>query len=770
MPLISHSDPHNLQLHEHTGYVSDALRLIVASHRGSIFRDEAFDHLCQMAALFHDTGKAIQAFQEYITCKPTPQDWSGDYREKVHALASSVIAGLFLHQQKYPAPLILAATYAIRGHHTRLPTRIDNDRSFSEQRGMEILKRQLSSIDLEALSQEIGGDLRGVFKDTPIEEIHKFRFLLDRQWDKMPKDEAKLWKFRIKTQLAYSCLLEADRAQLIMGDLEKFSLPVVGEVLTQGKITRYLEDRPDSKLNEQRAGAGELVLKNLKTIKACGEPRRIYTLSLPTGLGKTAIAARWAADWLESEPDRPRKIIVVQPFLSITRQTEDVYKQILGEEVSGATLMPYHSISERRYADTELTGKNQEGFYLDTWKSGIIITTYDQLLLAMFSQKAKHQMRFHNLCDALIILDEFQSVPCMLWDPLAKMLDQITEMGDSRVLAMSATLPKFFESSERLLSLADRDQYRRSFKRYEIFLDHRNDQTVGEFCDTLPVEDWLTYKKRVMLVVNTRRTARKIRDYLKGKMADKDRSTVVYLSTDITSEERQNCIERIQQGQPCIVVSTQCIEAGVDIDMDVIYSDFAPWDSLIQRAGRLNRHWRKAGRCPMYVVSLKDEAGRRDADKIYDAIHLTVTREVALSAGSSIKEEDLPMLCDGFFRRLQQKKNTGTALTSAFLRWEGDIGVRTVLRGDRSGREVQFLVTDSHPDLVPQIEKALEIENKFDRRRALRDLAPTLAGLTISRYGTECPDPDAISDWVGPFRVLKAGQYEPYKGLIDDEV
>ena len=170
----------------------------------------------------------------------------------------------------------------------------------------------------------------------------------------------------------------------------------------------------------------------------------------------------------------------------------------------------------------------------------------------------------------------------------------------------------------------------------------------------------------------------------------------------------------------------------------------------------------------MYVVSLVDGAGKLDADKVYDPIHLVVTREIVLSMGSSIDEDKLSLSCDRYFQALQSKKNTGTNLVKGFLQWETNIDVRKILRGDRSGQEVQFLVEPA-PECVPKIEEALKIKDKFERRRALRALAPQIAGITISRYGSECPDPDAISDWVGPFRVLKPGCYDSFKGLVTDE-
>lgn len=747
--IISHSAPHNLRLREHTRNAQEALAVIADQHSPiSIAMSLEVDTI-----QFHDAGKAIGPFQDYIL---DPKSWRGDPMTKAHALASSVIAGLHLHSQGHPAPTILSVVYAIAGHHTRLLTRTEYERIFATRR-VDILKDQLQSIDLAALSDELGCNLSGIFDEIGVAEIEDFRDLLEDCWDQMPsRDQEALWRFRITTQFAYSCLLEADRAQLIMGDLNKYAQPLGATALTEDRIRAHFAAQPPCQINQHRIAATQQALAELDR----PHTSRIYTLSLPTGLGKTGIAAQWAAKCQEKWG--PKKVIVVQPYLSITRQTEQVYRAILGDQEAGATLMPYHSISERRYNDSELGDRDQESFYLDTWKSGIIITTYDQLLLAMFSPKGRHQIRFHNLFDALIILDEYQAIPVCLWEPIAQMLDQIADQGNTRVLAMSATLPQYFAGSHALLPPSHK--YQELFKRYTIHLNHKNPQTIDQFCAALPFTDWITNGQRAMVIVNTRRAARRIRNYARDKCQGK--VPLYYLTTDITPKERMEQIDQIKAGKPCVVVATQCIEAGVDIDLDVIYSDYAPLDALIQRAGRLNRHG-KRDRCQMYVVCLTGNSTMKpDADKVYDPIHLVVTGEVLLHR-SEINEEDIASLCETYFQLLLNKKDTGNALVTGFLKWEEDIDVRTLLRGDRHGREVQFLVPDN-PQIIEQLQAALEISDTFDRRRAMRDLAPALAQITISRYGSECPDPDTLSEWVGPFRVLHIGCYADYHGLISD--
>ena len=137
---------------------------------------------------------------------------------------------------------------------------------------------------------------------------------------------------------------------------------------------------------------------------------------------------------------------------------------------------------------------------------------------------------------------------------------------------------------------------------------------------------------------------------------------LLFLSADVTPLDRLDAIKTIKKGNPCIVVSTQCIEAGVDIDMDFVIRDFAPFDSLIQIAGRCNRNGRISRPATVEVVDLSNEQGKRYSDMVYDDVHLQVTRQLIEhieeieekkdKSKKKIKEEDFGLLVDAaaFFR------------------------------------------------------------------------------------------------------------------------
>ncbi len=173
---------------------------------------------------------------------------------------------------------------------------------------------------------------------------------------------------------------------------------------------------------------------------------------------------------------------------------------------------------------------------------------------------------------------------------------------------------------------------------------------------------------------------RRIRDELAGSLPDG--MPLEFLSADVTPRDRLAAIGRIKKNRPCLVVSTQCIEAGVDIDMDRVIRDFAPLDSIIQVAGRCNRNGFK-DRCTVEIVSLvPDESSRAYAGMIYDKIILAVTHQI-LGNLETIDEEGVFALTKDFFARLSQEKDTGERETRLWCRWEEMTAVRKLLRGAR---------------------------------------------------------------------------------------
>ena len=238
---------------------------------------------------------------------------------------------------------------------------------------------------------------------------------------------------------------------------------------------------------------------------------KVHTMTLPTGTGKTLLAATWALRLREQlkAGDHPPKIIVVLPYLSIIDQATEEYQKLLKGSIDPGTLLPYHSLSERVFDSEAELDDNTNDFFINTWQSDIILTTFDQLLMALMAPKARYQMRFHHLCDALIVMDEIQTLPCKLWDPVARTLHELTLLGNTHVLAMSATQPGFLHEAQELIEQPE--EFFKKFGRYRLCLKHHTNCSLDDFIKELKSRAGGWTGRRVLLILNTRNSYSSVR-------------------------------------------------------------------------------------------------------------------------------------------------------------------------------------------------------------------------------------------------------------------
>jgi CRISPR-associated endonuclease/helicase Cas3 len=786
--LRSHPE---LLLREHVEQVEAAVQCVWARH-SSVFRANAAEvrEWLALSVRMHDVGKANASFQEYIR---DPSRYRGRRADKSHTPLSLLSALAYAQEADWSWQQALAVAVAAACHHGGWRTRVGLEHVLAFGENDAALQRQVATVPWEAVRAETGLDLVALQPEEcltapGLDALEQYADALCE----LPTHEA--IGYRLRAQLCLSVLLEADKALLAIKPeyLERY-FDRRAQRLEPALVDRFLTTKPTTPLDGLRRRARELVLS---ATEGAGDAR-VQTVTLPTGSGKTLLAASWALRLREqlAESGHAPKIVVVLPYLSIIDQTQDEYRRMFGEDCAPDLLLQSHSLSERVF-DSEMDGDTND-FFVDTWQSDLVITTFDQLLFSLLAPEARHQMRFHNLCDALIVMDEIQTLPCKLWDPVASVLDHLTRMGNTRILAMSATQPGFLRSPQELTP--DPSELYGQLSRYVLKLRHRETQSLEEFVAEVldRLSEW--EGKRVLLTFNTRRSARAVRDVIAERMesaapeepcsiapcgrdpADQRRgqgrgqapmlqgtgevrAPLFFLTADVTPGDRLDAIVDIKKGNPCVVVSTQCIEAGVDIDMDYVTRDFAPLDSLIQVAGRCNRNASK-DRCTVEIVSLKSDRGRSFAQMVYDDVLLQATRTV-LGSRESVNEEDILTLTEQYFRILKDERDLGEAFTRAWAYWEDSAAVRSLLRGDRT-RQVTFVVIERDPELVPLLDEVAEIDDRWEKRRALRRLAGRIARVSVSLYARPTMDPAdyACLDPTGRFWLLRPGYYHPATGL-----
>jgi CRISPR-associated endonuclease/helicase Cas3 len=766
------SHPH-LTLREHLGQIRQAAAAIWARHSSDLVENcvdarQWFDD----AVCLHDAGKASQAFQEYIG------DPVGYLRRhlpdtKAHTPLSTVCTLEHGRKVDWNWRHVLAVAQIAAGHHSEFKTLQDLERGVCNDRMTGVMTEQITNLDWHALDRAIGIVLPRLTRRSGLDlacEVSDYLEELVEQLHGLPSADAVC--YRLLCQLAYSVLLEADKAFLAVKEIDRadYLKPRSAELLPQ-----YVDDRLAKKPVTNITPLQQRARHEMFARLAGGDDVRIHTLTLPTGTGKTLLAASWALtlrEQIRNAGSPPPLLLIVLPYLAIIDQTVTEYQAVFKGRVEPGELISYHSLADRTYAP-DLEDESQD-FFLDTWQSNVVITTFDQFLFALLSPKGRHQMRFHHLADALIVMDEVQALPCVLWDPVRHVLDGLTRIGTTRVLAMSATQPGFLPATHKLVDSPE--AFFTEMKRYRLVLRHRNPMKLLKFIEKCKhsISNWQT--KRVLLTLNTRRSARALRDALE-QPAKEAGVPLEFLTADVTPLDRLAAIDRIKNGAACLVVSTQCIEAGVDIDMDLVIRDFAPLDSLIQVAGRCNRfNLRERG--TVEIVSLLDDENQEKPLAAYvynDKILLPVTAEV-LGKRESIDEEGILPIITAYFDRLAEKKDAGEAVTQAWARWEEfDKSVRELLRGSPRA-QVAFVVIDKDPNLRDALDNARDTakQDRWAGRRALKRLAGRIAQITVSVPNprkkinpsdfAEPYPPDAKDDAVW-FWLLNDKYYTPARGI-----
>lgn len=752
--IQSHINPYR-SLKQHIDEVDIASDAIIEKH--SIYVKKFIAEYIEYIVKFHDLGKATPEFQEYIK---NPKKYKGNRNKKAHAPVSILFWLLFARDNNIPPNIILLVVSVVWKHHGDFPTfesllydtlyEYEDDFKISEY-PIDKVRSELN-VDLNLNSDADEFDIQDLFEDDFIEK----------------KSFAEATELKIKALMLFSILLEADRTFLALPEecLKLKMTPVDQVKINQEIVSSFLIEKSkkgnqNKILNQSRTDLRSKIIAN-----SCSQSK-IESITVPTGLGKTMMAAQWALKH-RNQNDVKRKVIIVLPFLSIIDQTVKEYKQLLMEYNSDSLILEAHSIAERQYVDDSNEEQNSKfnnaiDFISDTWDYDFIITTFDQFLYTLLSSKNRHLLRFHNLADALIIIDEIQALPLILWQPLSVALNLISEKINAKTLIMSATQPEFIQTSE-LVSRPEEIFVKQN--RYELILKHTGSVKLNDFIEScikrIDDENW--HCQRGLIVLNTRASARAVLDSLE----DKIKCNVFFLSADVTPKERIVNIEKIKKNNPCLVIATQCIEAGVDIDMDFAIRDLAPLDSIVQCAGRCNRNGLKK-RAKIEIITLVNEKGLKFSGFIYDKTLLEKTATILAQNKNCIPEENIFPLIADYFKMLKKSKDIGRQKAEDWGYWREELDIKKLLRNDNSKYSFVVISQDEPEEgelpLRYALDQALQIEDIWERKRKIRSLKARLAKLTISVWAKKDIIPEELSERLGCFYLLKERYYIPGKGL-----
>jgi len=359
---------------------------------------------------------------------------------------------------------------------------------------------------------------------------------------------------------------------------------------------------------------------------------RIYSLTAPTGYGKTLAGLHFALKLRERIArggPKPR-IIYVAPYLSILDQNfEEIAKALGVDSTQSNILLLHHHLADLQYqtSDSEAFSTLDSELLIEGWNAEVIVTTFIQFFYAIIGARSSQLRKLHNLAGSIVILDEVQTMPHEYWGLVRETLKFVADKLKMYIILMTATQPLIF-SRDEIIELAEGLPKGSWKSRVVIKNKVAKDVTLEDFAEELNQILELSQDKSTLIVMNTIDSATQVFNRLRTPLQR------YYLSANIVPAQRRVRLEKIsaalKQRDPLVLVSTQVVEAGVDLDFDTVVRDLGPVDSIIQVAGRCNRNgMRELGKSEVYIYSVvKGDGLTRYANRIYGNYLIYKSRDV----------------------------------------------------------------------------------------------------------------------------------------------
>lgn len=399
----------------------------------------------------------------------------------------------------------------------------------------------------------------------------------------------------------------------------------------------------------------------------------IFTFTAPTGTGKTLASFSCALklrEQLEKEKGYAPRIIYSLPFTSIIDQNYEVIRDVLCllpdfKKNENVYLIKHHHLADLSYkVEDEERPISESLLLVESWESEVIVTTFIQLLHTIIGFKNRFLKKFHNIAGSIILLDEVQNIPIEYWNLINRVFKLLVKHLNCYVILLTATKPLIFDEGEAATLL---DNYKKYFNEKNLdrvtLKPDVNPKLLDEFFQNF--KSLYDKSNSYLIVLNTIKSSVIFHNMLKDdemfKRLVRDKC-LIYLSTNIIPRERQKRIDKIKEflkkEKKIIVVSTQVVEAGVDIDLDIVIRDIGPIDSIVQVAGRCNRGMNKT-KGMVYVFNLVDN-NTSYAKYVYGNTHFVISRDLLNS--KPLEESQFFDLINQYFTITKQKKNLDASI------------------------------------------------------------------------------------------------------------
>ncbi|MRX83593.1 CRISPR-associated helicase Cas3' [Eggerthella guodeyinii] len=502
-----------------------------------------------LAGMAHDIGKYSTEFQNRILHDGHKVDHS-----TAGAYELYVQAGL---------PLL---SFCVAGHHGGLP----DSGTLAELEGPTLLGRLRKAKDGEL------PDYRTYAGEIALPEAVSLSF------DNMTNFDP--FSLAFLTRMVFSCLVDADflcTERFMAGSsreqLDTDSLEMLSERL-EDKIRSFYP--PQGDLNETRCAILD------SCAEAASDAPGVFSLTVPTGGGKTYASLRFALRHALADGHGMRRVVYAIPYTSIIEQNAAVFREVVG----ASNVLEHHG-------NFDFDNAGEDGGLLrlatENWDAPVVVTTNVQLFESLFANKTSRCRKLHNVANSVIVLDEAQMLPTKQLLPCVRALAELVHRYGCTVVLCTATQPSLGEMFAsygcpvREIAPEPQALYERLRRTEYRFLGRIEDEELA---------DRLASHEQVLCVVNSRKQARVLYDSVREATDDEDGT--FHLSTLMHSVHREKILAKIRlrldEGRTCRLISTSLIEAGVDVDFPVVYRALAGMDSMVQCAGRCNREGKRS--------------------------------------------------------------------------------------------------------------------------------------------------------------------------------
>ena len=522
---------------------------------------------CQTGRL-HDLGKYSEAFNRRLHGGPSVD----------HATAGAKIA-----VERWGNVIGKLMAFCIAGHHAGLAN------GSGEGDNRRTLKQRLAL--------QFGADI------PALDNLWQQEIKLPKNLSAPPlKADAHhpFFSYAFFTRMLYSCLVDADYL-----DTEAFYLNLENKASERGgypdlnalqhnfnqfinAFRRRIAQAPEQTEAEKRNAALNRLRSEIldHAVEQAAQPQGLFTLTVPTGGGKTFTSMAFALE--HAKRHGMRRVIYVIPFTSIIEQNAAEFRKAFGE-LGEQAVLEHHSTFDDGKLQNEAT-KDKLRLASENWDAPIVVTTAVQFFESLFADRSSRCRKLHNIAGSVIILDEAQMLPLNLLLPIMQAIKELAQNYRCSVVMCTATQPAvqaengFYRGFENVREIAPKptalfDKLRRTS------VQHIGTQTDADLLAKLGEHP------QMLVIVNNRRHARSLYDqakYLEGTF---------HLTTLMCAKHRSQKLDeirgRLKNGKPCRVIATSLIEAGVDVDFPLVMRAEAGLDSVAQAAGRCNREGKR---------------------------------------------------------------------------------------------------------------------------------------------------------------------------------